>query len=400
MNNRIKLTLWIAGSLMLPLLFLTVAAAQVSPIKISLIASKTSYLASELIKMQINVFNDSGQDVICRKGYFGQDFHLRITFIDPDGKPINSKYLPVGKEPGPPYRLEDTNGVDRDAALAEIILSENPGDPNTYRIIVMDDAREFYDLSKAGRYTAQVFTALETFSDSKQDPDTGELFGFLDSAQSFTPSSNKISLEIASPAPGPLSVLVPNGGDVLPSGGTYAICWQAPSNAKNFDLKYSINNGTSWNFIKTVTGLNCTHWEEIPVLTANKKTCLMQVIGYDSNSVKVGEDISDKPFTIEVARVTSPNGGETLKSGNTWTIKWVTNKTVRPVAKTVLKYTINGGTTWKAIKTLTGNLGGYNWTVPSVLSTKTRCKIKVILKDASGVNVGADVSNKVFTIQP
>jgi hypothetical protein len=192
-------------------------------------------------------------------------------------------------------------------------------------------------------------------------------------------------------------LILPNGGDVLPSGGTYAICWGAPSNAVKFDLKYSTNNGTSWNFIKSVTGLNCTHWEEVPVVTANKKQCRMKVIGYDSNGVKVGEDISDKTFTIEVLRITSPNGGETLKSGSAWSIRWVTNKTIRPVAKTVLKYTTDG-TTWKAIKTLSGNPGNYSWTVPNVSSSK--CKVKVILKDASGITVGSDVSDKVFTIQP
>ena len=194
-------------------------------------------------------------------------------------------------------------------------------------------------------------------------------------------------------------LVIPNGGDVLPSGGIYAVCWNAPSNAVKFDLMYSINNGASWNFIKTVKGLNCTHWEEIPVVTASKKQCLVKVVGYDSASVKVGEDVSDNPFTIEVLRLTSPNGGETLKSATTWVIKWVTNKTIRPVAKTVLKYTTDG-ITWNPIKTLAGNPGTYNWTVPSVLSTKTRCKVKVILKDAGGVNIGTDVSDKAFTIQP
>jgi hypothetical protein len=194
-----------------------------------------------------------------------------------------------------------------------------------------------------------------------------------------------------------LTLVLPNGGDVIPSGGIYGICWEAPYNAVKFDLKYSLNNGTSWNFIKTVTGLNCTHWEEIPVVTANKKKCRVKVIGYDSKGTLVGEDISDKPFTIEVLRVTSPNGGETLTSGNTSTIQWTTYKTIRAVAKTVLKYTTNG-TTWKAIKTLTGNPGSFNWKVPDASSTK--CKVKVILKDEDGANIGTDISNNFFTIQP
>jgi hypothetical protein len=194
-----------------------------------------------------------------------------------------------------------------------------------------------------------------------------------------------------------ISLVLPNGGDVIPSGGIYGICWEAPSNAVKFDLMYSINNGKSWNLIKSVTGLNCTHWEEVPVVTANKKKCRVKVIGYDSNSVKVGEDISDKPFTIEVVRVTSLNGGETLKSGDKVTIQWITNRTIRPVAKTVLKYTTNRST-WNAIKTLTGNPGSFNWKVPAASSTK--CKVKVILKDESGTNIGTDTSDKVFTIQP
>jgi hypothetical protein len=192
-----------------------------------------------------------------------------------------------------------------------------------------------------------------------------------------------------------VTLTIPNGGNVLPSGGTYAICWQSPPVAVKFDLQYT-TNGTDWAAIKTVTGLRCTRWV-VPVVTKNEKQCRVKVIAYDSNNLKVGEDTSDKPFTIEVVRVMSPNGGETLTSGRTWTIRWVTNKTINPVAKTVLQYTTNG-TTWTRIKILTGNPGSYNWTVPSVSSTK--CKVKVILKDADGTKVGTDVSNKNFTIQP
>jgi hypothetical protein len=193
-----------------------------------------------------------------------------------------------------------------------------------------------------------------------------------------------------------ITLLLPTGGEVLPSGGTYALCWQAPPEAVKFDLYYSLNNGTSWTFIKSVTDFNRTHWEELPIVTANKKKCRVKVIGCDSIDTPVGVHIS-KPFRIEVLRVLSPNGGETLQLGNTVTIQWTTNKTIRPVAKTVLKYTTNGST-WKKIKALSGNPGSYLWTVPSVSSTK--CKVKVILKDVGGANIGKDVSDKVFTIQP
>jgi hypothetical protein len=193
-----------------------------------------------------------------------------------------------------------------------------------------------------------------------------------------------------------ITVLVPNGGDVLPSGGSYAICWQAPASIVKFDLMYSIDNGSNWNLIKTVTGLSCISWS-VPVVSQNEKDCLVKVVGYDAGGAMITEDTSDKPFTIEAVRVTSPNGGETLKSGKKWTIKWQTNQTISPVAKAVLKYTTNG-TAWNPIKTLTGNPGNYTWTVPAVSSTK--CKVKVILKDAGGTKVGTDISNKNFAIGP
>jgi hypothetical protein len=190
---------------------------------------------------------------------------------------------------------------------------------------------------------------------------------------------------------------IPNGGDVLPSGGTYAICWKTSSKAVKFDLLYT-TNGTDWTAIKTVTGLSCIRWE-VPVVTKNEKQCRVKVIGYDSNGVKIGEDTSDKPFTIEVLRITSPNGGEVLKSGSTWNIGWKSFETIRPVAKTVLKITTNPlGNRWNAIKKLPGNPGNYSWKVPNVSSKQ--CKVKVVLQDADGVNVGTDVSDKFFTIQP
>jgi hypothetical protein len=167
-------------------------------------------------------------------------------------------------------------------------------------------------------------------------------------------------------------------------------CWQAPS-IKKFDLKYSIDNGTNWNLIKTVTGLSCISWA-VPIVSQNEKDCLIKVIGYDAGGAMITEDTSDKPFTIEVVRVMSPNGGETLTSGTKWTIKWQTNKTINPVTNV----TATNGT--HGAKTLTGNPGSYNWTVPSVSSTK--CKVKVILKDAGGTKVGTDTSNKNFTIGP
>ena len=195
------------------------------------------------------------------------------------------------------------------------------------------------------------------------------------------------------------TVVQPNGGEVLASGSTYEIRWNADPDEVKFKLEYSKNNGQTWMPIQdNVTGKSY-NWK-VPAPPNNKKNCRVKVIGYDSSGVKVGENTSDSTFTIEVLKVTTPDGGETLKSNEVFFIKWDTNATKKPVADTYLYYSLNGGSTWKSLAISTDNLGWYPWQVPKVKSAKTNCKVKVVLKDASGNVVGSDVSEGIFTIQP
>jgi hypothetical protein len=192
-----------------------------------------------------------------------------------------------------------------------------------------------------------------------------------------------------------VTLLAPNGGDAIPSGSSYKIQWGAPPAATAFDVRYSMDNGATWKTIaSSVSGSSCD-WS-VPTPLNNKKKCLVKVIGY-SGSTKVGSDISDT-FTIEVIRLTSPDGRENLLSGSWHEITWVTYSTKRPVAKAKIYYTKDNGTTWKWIKTVTGNPGSHDWLLPSLVNTKNNCKVKVILLDQHGDIIGSDVSNSVFKI--
>jgi hypothetical protein len=216
-----------------------------------------------------------------------------------------------------------------------------------------------------------------------------------------SPVSISVTLTV-NPLPPPppiLALLSPNGVEVIPSGSTYAIRWNTPPEAVKFTLKYSLNNGSTWKLIASNRTGTSYDWH-VPTLSNNKTKCLVKVIGFNSSGTKVGEDTSDSTFTIEVVKLTSPDGGEVLTSNSTHTITWRTNATKNPVAKVNLFYTVTGGSTWAKIKTLTGNPGIYNWTLPSVTVPKTQCKVKVVLRDSGGVTVGSDVSDGFFTIQP
>jgi len=201
-------------------------------------------------------------------------------------------------------------------------------------------------------------------------------------------------------SPNDSTLTAPNGGEVLPSGSTYTVRWTAFPGAAGYKLKYSMNNGKTWKPIGSEIA-DTSHGWPVPIPPKNKTECRVKVIGYDALAKKIGADRSDWAFTIEVVKLTSPNGGEILTSGDQHTITWTTNETKNPVEKVVLKYTKNGGRTWKKITAIEGdNPGTHAWTVPEVPEPKSKCLVKVVLKDAKGNTVSSDTSDVYFTIEP
>ena len=199
---------------------------------------------------------------------------------------------------------------------------------------------------------------------------------------------------------GVVTLFSPNEPEAIPSGSNYPIRWGSRVAVK-FKLRYSADNGLTWIPIpKTGDFIQDTIYDwQVPKPTGNKKKCLVRVTGFDDKGKSVGTDKSDATFTIEVVKVTSPNGGEDLTSGSNPPITWETNATKGTVRKVTLSYTLNNGITWKPIVTLSENPGVYNnWMVPT--RSSPNCKVKVVLKNASGTVIGSDVSDTVFTIGP
>ena len=200
------------------------------------------------------------------------------------------------------------------------------------------------------------------------------------------------------PDPASINLLYPTGGEILTPDEVKTITWSGPSDMAYVNLFYSTDNGSTWKSIEKYVSGTGYDWI-VSRQTNNKTKCLVKVSGFDSKGVRIGSDKS-APFTIEVVRLTSPNGGEPpMTSGGPIDISWETNQTIRPVASVKLYYSLDGGAIWKAIPaTIKGNPLTYPWTVPDVKTQKDKCKVKVVLKDAAGNSVGSDVSDSVFTI--
>lgn len=206
-----------------------------------------------------------------------------------------------------------------------------------------------------------------------------------------------------------VKVTSPNGGEVIANGSTVTITWNAPAAAEKYDLFYSMDSGATWPG-KIATNITSTYltgatysWT-VPAQNGNKAACKVKVVAKNNANVVVGSDISDKPFTIEVLRVTFPNGGETISAKNNPNRVFFTIYGPTTTTKAVLSYSIDGGATWPAIGTKGGisGPGDYvygSWDVPSLPALKN-AKVKVTLKNSAGVVVGTDTSDANFIISP
>jgi len=198
------------------------------------------------------------------------------------------------------------------------------------------------------------------------------------------------------------TLISPNGGETIPSWTTYEIQWEAPPEATSFKLSYSLDNGTTWKSMNTAAPLtDLSYIWQVPKTESNKPACHIKVVGYN-DTTKVGADRSDKPFTIEVIKLTYPNGGEPpFLSEQDITITWTAHATIRPINQVKLFYTQDNGLTWNPFLSQPApgsDPGSHTVKLPTVTKTKSNCKVKVVLKDATGKNVGSDVSDGVFTI--
>ncbi len=203
-----------------------------------------------------------------------------------------------------------------------------------------------------------------------------------------------------------ITVVSPNGGEYVSS--TQTVRWTGQdvnSDVITYDVYLSTNGGGIWSSsiyqisytegtaptTRSWTGFNTTAFSD-------SNNCLLRVQGTDGQAATT--DQSSAAFTIDntapSVTLTTPNGGEVLRGGATYTITWTAsdaNFGSQPIA---LYYSTNGGSSYpNLIIAATENDGSYAWTVPALNSSTVR--LRVVATDRVS-NSSSDGSNANLTI--
>ena len=194
-----------------------------------------------------------------------------------------------------------------------------------------------------------------------------------------------------------LTILTPNGNEIIPTGTALPIQWISSRDMANFTLNYSTDNGNTWVAIaEHINGTQYT-WNP-PIFETDMNECLIQITGFDSTGEEVIKDVSNSSFTLlgkgPQLEIITPNGNEVISSGTPYTIKWVASKNM---VNFNLSYSVNNGITWIPIAEQT-NDSQYDWNVPAFATDKSECLIQITGFNANGLEILSDTSDSPFTI--
>ncbi|MCK5088172.1 MAG: hypothetical protein KAQ90_11655, partial [Melioribacteraceae bacterium] len=186
-----------------------------------------------------------------------------------------------------------------------------------------------------------------------------------------------------------ITVLTPNGGEVLLAGEAHEIQWFS-NGVENVNIEYSLNGGTTWTMVAAAEPSDGLFvWNINPNSNASDN-CIVRISDIDNEAIK---DISNGVFSIlpriaKTIRVVTPNGGELWNFYNGQVIEWTSSPSIEYVN---IYYSLNNGATWDVVISGYPSYNAYEWDPPNVVSSGGRIKIE----DASDPAI-VDVSDGPF----
>jgi hypothetical protein len=212
-----------------------------------------------------------------------------------------------------------------------------------------------------------------------------------------------------------VSVVLPNGGETIAAGTRFNITWTASdpdgdNTIQSFQIRLSTDGGATFpdtNVIAANLAGNARTFPWDVPLTLNTTAARIRVIATD-NAGGQSQDDSNANFTITtngaIVDLTVPNGGETLRFGQSFTIRWTVSEEFRTqVAGFDIFLSTNGGTTFNQIIAFNGpgtpalgpDVREFNWLVQPFCTNQARVQVAARLL-SGGTALSASEGN--FTI--
>ncbi|NUN07635.1 MAG: T9SS type A sorting domain-containing protein [Ignavibacteriaceae bacterium] len=188
---------------------------------------------------------------------------------------------------------------------------------------------------------------------------------------------------------GNITVLAPNGGELIQAGTNYSVTWNSTTSVQNVKIEYTTDNGTNWtSIINSTAAAGGNYTWQVPAGLASSS---MLVRISDAATALLITDQSDNVFSVSSIQLTAPNGGEYLAVGSTKQITWNNGP---GIANVRLDYSIDNGSNWILIaNNISAGSQNYNWTVPNNSSSSVRVRIS----DASNASI-YDLSDTTLKI--
>ncbi len=192
---------------------------------------------------------------------------------------------------------------------------------------------------------------------------------------------------IEAPAP-EITVVEPNGGEVLTAGNSFTLQWYAPATTL-LTIDYSFNGGGSWERI--ADSVDATTGQMAWTVPSTPSTdCLLRIRDVTDPAL---EDVSDGYFEIRILRdlrVIRPNGGEVWYVSDTNRISWQSSG----IAEVSLEYSTDDGASWAVVRqAVPASAGRHDWVIPDTPSKQ--CRVRVTATDDGSLT---DISNAMFEI--
>ena len=196
-----------------------------------------------------------------------------------------------------------------------------------------------------------------------------------------------------------VKLVAPNGGEMLGCGEDVAIRWVGDVGVQDVRLLLSAGEPPGWRELLETAAADGTKLWRVPALSGQTlRDCRMKVVGL-ANEYEVAADESDGPFALGAVDLTYPEAGALLSGGERVTVRWKQFATAPAARRALVRYTLDGGATWRPAGEVASPAGEFSWLVPATAQRRERCRIEVQLRDGGGRLVGSDAGEGFFTIR-